>query len=269
MDDGEYEEAIAAFEALDGYEDSADKIVECEYSNALALMDSGEYEEAIMAFDALGDYEDGAERIEACEIEILKTAAVDDIVYFGTYEQDNNTSNGAEAIEWLVLDKEGDKLLLISKYALDFQPYNSEKTDVTWESCTLRTWLNDDFLNTAFSAEEQTAIALTTVTADENPDYDTDPGNDTKDKVFLLSIDEVEEYFSSDDARQCEPTDIAVANGAYESDSGNCWWWLRSPGGIQRSAADVGYDGSVHHHGYYVHSDGVAVRPALWINLGA
>ena len=200
------------------------------YNDAIALMDSGKYEEAIAAFEALDGYKDSEEKIAACEIEALKTAAVDDIVYFGAYEQDNDESNGAEAIEWLVLDKEGDKLLVISKYALDCQPYNTDYTDVTWESCTLRTWLNDDFLNEAFSADEQSYIVQTTVTADENPKYDTDPGNDTKDRIFLLSIDEAEKYFSWGSRRRCEPTDYAVSNGAYESDSGNCWWWLRSPG---------------------------------------
>ena len=267
MDSGKYEEAVTAFEALDGYKDSSDKIMECKYNIAVALMDEGEYEEAIAAFEALDGYKDSEAKIVTCETETLKTAKVDDIVYFGAYEQDNDKSDGKEAIEWLVLAKKENKLLVISKYALDCQMYNTDYTDVTWESCTLRTWLNDEFLNEAFSADERSYIAQTTVTADENPEYDTDPGNDTKDKVFLLSIDEVEEYFSSDDARQCEPTDYAVANGAYESDSGDCWWWLRSPGDSQYDAAGVYGDGSVSHYGDYVDCDIDAVRPALWINL--
>ncbi len=280
MDEGEYEEAITAFEALDGYKDSADKIVECEYGNAVALMDSGEYDDAITAFEELRGYKDSESQIENCYIgkygeetwNEFKNIKAGDTYTFGTYEQDNDTSNGAEAIEWTVLDKKDDKLLVISKYALDCQPYNSEDVEVTWESCTLRTWLNDEFLSEAFSVDEQSVIALTTVTTDENPSYDTDPGNDTEDKVFLLSIAEAEEYFSTDEERKCVPTAYAIAQGAYTSSvggKGTCLWWLRSPGGIQRSAADVGYDGSVRHHGYYVHSDGVAVRPALWINLGA
>ena len=100
--------------------------------------------------------------------------------------------------------------MLISKYGLDAKPYNEKITGITWESCTLRKWLNNDFLNAAFSAEERAIISKTRVTADENPEYDTSPGNDTNDKIFLLSITEVNKYFSSDEARKCAPTDYAI-----------------------------------------------------------
>ena len=110
-------------------------------------------------------------------------------------------------------------------------------------------------------------IPTVTVSADKNPDYSTNPGNATQDQVFLLSITEVNKYFSSDSARQCKPTDYAVANGAW--DRGNCWWWLRSPGLYQNYAADVYYDGVVVEHGFYVDHDDRAVRPALWIDLNS
>ena len=242
------------------------------YNAAVELMENGNVVEAYDSLIALDGYKDSAEKVKSiyeqyCK-EKLKTAEVGDTVYFGTYEQDNDTSNGAENIEWQVLAKENNKVLVISKYALDCQQYNtSSYTDVTWETCTLRTWLNGTFLNSAFSSSEQSAIAETTVTADKNPKYDTDPGNATTDKVFLLSIDEAEKYFSSDSARVCLPTAYAVANGAYESDSGNCWWWLRSPGFLQHNAAHVRNDGSVGCHGGNVDRGDDAVRPALWINL--
>ena len=169
----------------------------------------------------------------------------------------------------MVLAKEGTKILVISKEALDCKPYNTSYTDVTWETCTLRKWLNNDFINAAFSADERTMIPTVTVSADKNPDYSTNPGNATQDQVFLLSITEVNKYFSSDSARQCEPTDFAVANGAWESDSGNCWWWLRSPGYDPPFAATVLKYGDVYEHGYYVDIDYYAVRPALWIDLNS
>ena len=208
------------------------------YNNAIALMDAGKYGEAILVFEALEGYKDSANKIEECNINIygeevwnkVKSVNVGDTYRFGSYEQDNNKSNGQEDIEWLVLAKEGTKILVISKEALDCKPYNTSYTDVTWETCTLRKWLNNDFINAAFSADERTMIPTVTVSADKNPDYSTNPGNATQDQVFLLSITEVNKYFSSDSARQCKPTDYAVANGAWESDSGNCWWWLRSPG---------------------------------------
>lgn len=204
----------------------------------------------------------------------VKNASVGDTITFGAYEQDNNTSNGKEAIEWTVLDKDGMSLLLISKQALDCQQYNTSYTDVTWESCSLRKWMNGTFLNKAFNAEEQAQIQNTTVSADKNPEYNTNPGNATTDKVFLLSINEVEKYFNSDEARKCAPTAYAKAQGAYTSDiyktasgAATCWWWLRSPGDNQSTAANVYNDGSVDYTGNYVLYVNDAVRPALWINL--
>ena len=202
-----------------------------------------------------------------------ETIQVGDYITFGSYEQDNDTSNGKEDIEWLVLDKKGNKILAISKYGLDAKLYNEEYASVTWEDCTIRSWLNGEFYNAAFSDDEKQAIIQTAVSADKNPKYSTDPGNDTTDNVFLLSIKEVEKYFSSDIARQCAATDYAVAQGAYTNsnytvdDGVSCWWWLRSPGDYQRSAAYVSSDGSVSHYGVNVSKDNVCVRPALWINL--
>ena len=110
-------------------------------------------------------------------------------------------------------------------------------------------------------------IPTVTVSADKNPDHRTNPGNATQDQVFLLSITEADKYFSSDSARQCEPTDYAVANGVgVNSSSGNCSWWLRSPGYDQNRAADVYSDGDVSEYGGNVHVNS-AVRPALWIDL--
>ena len=285
MDAGKYTEAISAFEALKGYKDSANKITECntaildgKYNNAIALMDAGKYGEAILAFEALEGYKDSANKIEECNINIygeevwnkVKSVNVGDTYRFGSYEQDNNKSNGQEDIEWLVLAKEGTKILVISKEALDCKPYNTSYTDVTWETCTLRKWLNNDFINAAFSADERTRIPTVTVSADKNPYYSTNPGNATQDQVFLLSITEVNKYFSSDSARQCKPTDYAVASGAYvNSYNGNCWWWLRSPGGNQNDAAGVFSDGDVNESGDFVYNDFHAVRPALWIDLNS
>ena len=188
-------------------------------------------------------------------------------IIFGAYEQDNKTSNGKEDIEWLVLEVKDGKALVISKYALDHKPYNTSETDVTWETCTLRKWLNNDFINAAFSAEEKAMIPTVTVSADKNPKYDTNPGNATQDQVFLLSITDVNKYFSSGGARQCKPTNFAVANGAYKCDNGNCSWLLRSPGHNQDIAAEVTDDGYVFVVGSSCGNALCGVRPALWIDL--
>ena len=282
MDAGKYTEAISAFEALDGYKDSATKITECntaildgKYNDAITLMDAGNIVEAYEALVALEGYKDSTDKANSIydkyKVEKLKVAKVGDYVFFGAYEQDNNTSNGREDVEWLVLEIKDGKVLVISKYALDCKQYNTSYTDVTWETCTLRKWLNNDFLGAAFSAVEKSMISAVTVSADKNPEYNTnpDPGKATQDQVFLLSIPEANKYFNSDRARQCKPTDYAVANGAGESDSGNCWWWLRSPGLYQNFAAFVNSDGDVSEGGGFVDYVTGAVRPALWIDLNS
>ena len=201
---------------------------------------------------------------------------VGDTLYFGAYEQDDNTNNGKEAIQWRVLDVQDGKALLISEKALDSQPYNTSFTSVTWETCTLRQWLNGTFLNNAFSADEQAKIVTTTVSADKNPQYSTNPGNATNDKVFLLSIAEAQKYFTTDESRMCASTAYAKAQGAstcnsylYQTASGEatCWWWLRSPGCSQDIAAFVYDDGSVRNRGLFVSSADDCVRPAMWITL--
>lgn len=252
------------------YETNKEK--EYKYNEAISLIDSGNVVEAYEALIALDGYKDSPIKANSIydkyKVEKLKTAKAGDYVFFGKYEQDNDTSNSKEDIEWLVLEVKDGKVLLISKYALDCKPYNTGYTDVTWETCTLRKWLNNDFINAAFSADEKAMIPTVTVSADKNPEYGTNPGNATQDRVFLLSITEANKYFNSNGARQCEPTDYAVANGAREVDSGN-YWWLRSPGYYQDAAAFIYYDGDVCEVGERVSRDDndYAVRPALWIDL--
>ena len=200
-------------------------------------------------------------------------AKVGDIIKFGNYEQDNNLKNGKEAIEWMVLDKKKDgSLFVISKYAIDCQPYNTKRTDVTWETCTLRKWLNSTFLKAAFTSDEQARIAKTTVKNDDNPLYGTKGGNDTKDQIFLLSLDEdemckaVDSY--SNDFRSVKATAYAKAQGVGTDPSSyddNCIWWLRSPGNDQSNATGVYRDGFASWEGFGVDEQGVAVRPAMII----
>lgn len=188
-------------------------------------------------------------------------------ITYGSYEQDNDTSNGKEDIEWLVLDVQDGKALVISKNIIDCKPYNTEYDFVTWETCSLREWLNNDFINTAFSDDEKTKIPMVTVSVDSNSSYMVNPVTETQDKIFLLSITEAYEYFASDIARQCKPTDYARERGVViASSSGNGWWWLRSSSSL--SGADVVLmDGGFSEYGYPVESDSVGVRPAMWITI--
>ncbi len=182
-------------------------------------------------------------------------------IEFGSYPQNNGRSK--EPIEWLVLEVNGNEVFLVSRYGLDCKYYHLEWSDITWENCDLRKWLNGEFLNAAFSEEEQQRIKLSEVVNDNNPEYRTLGGNYTWDRVFCLSLAEAERYFKNDNERMCRRTARAIAHRAYSSDDGYCWWWLRSPGGNQHHASGVDTDGALYPSGHYVSSDGNAVRPAL------
>ena len=130
----------------------------------------------------------------------------------------------------------------------------------------MRSWLNDEFIETAFRTEEQKLLAETKLENKDNHEYGTDGGKDTVDKVFLLSIDEIKKYFSLDDIRKCEPTEYTVVKGVYIDDNGSCWWWLRSPGENQRCAVRVFY-GKVRTDGLGVDGFNGAIRPAMWVSI--
>lgn len=263
IESGDYDAGYAILEELGENE----TIQSNKYDRAIKLIDSGDYQTAYTLLQNLS-YKDSAEKLQSIKPLLLAKANPGDTVFFGAYEQDNNTSNGKEDVEWLVLEVKDGKALVVSKYALDCKQYNTSNANVTWETYTLRKWLNTDFINSAFSSDEKAKIPTVTVSADKNPGYSANPGNATQDQVFLLSITEANKYFNSNGARQCEPTDYAVANGAWESDSGNfCWWWLRSPGVTQYSAAYVFCGGGVTESGDGVDIGTSAVRPALWISI--
>lgn len=207
------------------------------------------------------------------------------VVSFGHYEQDNDSSNGPEPIEWIVLDhdEENNRVLLLSKYGLDTKPFNNKKYAVVpWDSCTLRTWLNGEFLNSAFSAEEQSAILVTDVDNSAAQGFSVwkkKGGKNTKDRIFLLSYAEANLYLDVDRENtknvkaRVAPTDYAIAQGAginksMKTEDGKPagWWWLRSPG-YGRDAAGVNVKGSL--HGGNVNSNEAIVRPAFWLDLEA
>ena len=189
-------------------------------------------------------------------------------LYLGTYEQDNRRSDGTEFIEWTVLASDEEKLLVISKYALDCRGYHSERSDVTWETSALREWLNGEFLSTAFTPGEIEMIADTAVTADSTDESSADPGNDTVDKVFLLSVSEAQQYFDDDSERQCSATAYCSSKSRSIPDDAPCDWWLRTLSDSPDSAMFIYGIGTVGpEYGSFVDSDFNAVRPAMWIML--
>lgn len=184
---------------------------------------------------------------------------------FGNYPQGANGE--IQPIEWRVLAVKDGRALVISEKLLDYVPYHERYTDVTWENCTLRGWLNSDFWNEAFSGSERAKIAAVTNQNPDHPKYGTEGGSDTRDRLFALSIDEAHKYFSiSESDRTAYTTDYAHAKG-YDDRDRSGWWWLRSPGILSDNAAYVNCGGSVDQDGNFVYNYFGAVRPAMWLNL--
>ena len=197
-----------------------------------------------------------------------------DCIYFGNYCQSSEKTK--EPIKWRVLSVDGDDAFLLADQNLDCQPYNETYTDVTWETCTLRTWLNDVFCNTAFNAAEQAAIKTTTVVNDENPFYGTSGGNNTQDKIYLLSLAEASdssygfdsEIMANSNTRVSTNTaHLKVVNSSMYSAGSADWWWLRSSGYPLSNASQVSDSGYGYGIGREVNYSAYAVRPVLHLNL--
>jgi len=157
--------------------------------------------------------------------------------------------------KWRVLDMQVDKALLITEDVIEQRKYNESWIGVTWETCTLRKYLNGEFLQ-RFTEEERRKIVEKWISNPDNPSYRTKGGNDTKDHVFLLSIDEATRFFNNDSDRV-----------AKNQNNEECWWWLRSPGGSSYNAAIVSYVGDVGVGGGIVINYSGGVRPAFLLNL--
>ena len=205
---------------------------------------------------------------------------IGDVISFGHYNQNGESGTGAAPIAWQVLDikKEGGlfrkkiSALIISQYGLDAKQYNDMYTDVTWNICTLRQWLNEDFYRTAFNDEERGRIIQVTNSNPNNPKFGTLGGKPTSDYVFLLSLNEIKAYFQTNTARQCKASAYARANGVSTDENGMSWWWLRTPGVKLIGAVYVRSSGEIDLNGYSVNYNGYEcswgmVRPALWIRF--
>ena len=224
-----------------------------------------------------------------------------DCIWFGNYWQEDTNGDGKAdrndektPIKWRVLSVEGDDVFLLADKNLDCQRYNDTEADVTWETCTMRSWLNgygaemngagkdysdNNFLDHAFSANEQTAIETANLVNNDNPVYGTGGGNDMADKVYLLSVDEVKktEYgFTSSggitNTRQAVNTAYTEAGGEIgdgDMSSTVDYWWLRSPGKFSTYASDVHTSGNVNTYGLFVNFDHHAARPTLHLNLSS
>ena len=193
---------------------------------------------------------------------------IGETIEFGNYPQDKDGTE--KPIEWIVMKKEGNQVLLLSKYVLDAKSYNEGWGDVTWEISDIRQWLNNEFYTTAFNKAEKAKIQTSLIKNEDNSEYGTSGGNDTEDKVFLLSEKEADTLFSDEEERIAKATEYAEKLGVdinENSEEKGAWWWLRSPGNDSFYAALVNYYGWVYGDGIGVNCNVYGVRPALHLNL--
>jgi hypothetical protein len=233
-----------------------------------SLLNEGEYDEA-EALISNYDFPSMADIAAKCKTYVFN---VGDCIAFGGHE-------------WLVLNKKSNKALLISKNIIDMRKYQSgrDRSNVTWENCVLRQWLNNDFYN-EFGAVEKVRILDTIVSNEANPWFDSSTsthatysepvgGNNTVDRFFPLSIAEALQYFGDSgklaagniDGTWVIDDDYNDARTAYYNNQVD-WWWLRSPGEDGYSVAYVNYDGGIDVYGSSKVDEG-GVRPAFWLSL--
>ncbi len=267
-----------------------------DYAEAERLAEAGDAQGAYAIYEGLGGYSDARERARALADSDpslpYRNVAKGDLVTFGSWEQDGNMANGPEPIEWIVLDKVDGCLLLLSATCLDGRSYNPvEFQSVTWEECELRSWLNSDFLEGAFTDAELSLIpAVENVNEDRIGAADEDDpmreyfvdggagteqmgvgGADTRDRVFLLSETDTLIYLNDDISREtvgkARLADAAATRDVFAGEDGCVGWWLRSPGVYAFTAQFVNEDGEPYPAGAYVELS-YGVRPVLWLNVG-
>ena len=192
------------------------------------------------------------------------SAPLFETVLFGAFEQDNNINNGKEPIEWYILYSDHEKALLLSRFALTNMNFNKTFADVTWETSTIREWLNTNFYRTAFLYDEQVCI-LTNQKGYTNS-YCEYGEIATADEVFLLSLDELNFYIDTVLRRQLIATPYAKANGIQVKDNYS-WWWLRTNGNSNKTAQIVFETGYISTIGRDVSSYVGGVRPAIWVDI--
>ena len=220
----------------------------------------------------------GDEGRERANVLVLDHPKVGDTCYLGTYEQDGDLENGVEPLKWQVLAVEEDRALLVADRVIDSVQMDPDSVQLTWETSTLRAWLNDEFYNTNFTDEDKVRILFSEIENPDNVRYETKGGNNTQDYVFLLSHDELKTYFKGD-KYFTYPTQYAIDEDVMVGyETSYAWWWLRSPGFYQDMVAvcatrdadvslvEFGRDVDMLEVGTYVTNRRMGLRPAVWID---
>ena len=210
------------------------------YRQAKALYQQHDWQAAAAIFLQLGDYENARSYIEKCDM--LAAYTLGNTVQMG--------SSHGEPLRWRVIGENGKMRLLFAEESVAKLPYNQQYVDSSWQECSLRRWLNQDFFRTTFSKEEQMKIMNTRLENLPSPKYHTSGGFPSVDKLFLLSEGEIAGYLP-------ELADRVTGD----------WWWLRSPGISLLCAVSVDKEGAVYENGINVDYPSGGVRPAMWVLL--
>ncbi len=213
---------------------------------------------------------------KTCQMEQSVTIGADNlgVVKFGRYPTGNDGETSE--IEWLIIDRIDDRVLLISKNIIDFISVHKKSDRVTWETCSLRKWLNSDFIDTVFNNEEQQYITPTTLKADTSMSgILSNICNDTLDSIFILSAKECYQYFTSNSSRAGATTAYADAKrnekgkANIKRDNLRCSWWIRNDGSAINESGIVFTDGSVYAIGGFKNREIGGLRPAMWVKTEA
>ncbi len=258
------------------------------YNNAKSLLEKGEYEKAAKSFKALGKYKDSKKMIEKCRFEAcggeeafnkIVSLEIGKKITLGSYEQDGDLTNGAEPLEWTVLDKVGNKVLVTVGYAIDAKPYCEDTSKgYGWDNSSLRKWLNGEFLESAFSESEAKMISKTHLEPEiPNEELITATFNATDDKLFVFSIEEAKKYFPETEeeaakkgtvkSRKLKPTPYALINNVYTAENGCCIWWLRDVSLNGTLGINVRTNGAINSGDNSLTSSRGGVRPCMWLGV--
>lgn len=229
-----YEKSYKMFHNLGNYKDSSVRSRECKYQYGLQCKTKNDYINAKNTFRDLGDYKESESHLTEAEIENIRNAKIGDSVLYGSYK-------------WLILEKNESKVFLIKSEPINGYAYHNIDKDITWENCTLRKYLNDNFLSKTFCDEMIERIVDSHVSIPDNTTYKTIGGKDTTDKLFLLNGQEADKYKN-------------ILNNFLRD------WWLITPGKTQNTAQFVSY-GKVMNYGYQVTNTNINIRPAMWLSI--
>ena len=214
----------------------------------------------------------GQEKIKKLDEELtelnIQTFGFDKVpkIYFGKYPK---TAGGvSEPMEWDVMRIKSDRALLLSVNIIEQMRYAKELVNTPWKESLIRRWTNGEFYEKAFSDEERAMIPETEIANPGNLTYKTSESTNTRDYIFIPSINDARRFYKYDSERMAFATEYASKKGVYvNEDTKGSYWWLRSNGGNMYNAAAVNFEGYVFEYGFYVNSTQIGVRPALWIDL--